>query len=346
MKISVSIPHYNRIEVLKKSLDYISRQNYPHLEVVISDDCSTDNTETEIRKLQSSYRYPLIYFRFDTNQGYDRNLRKSLELATGEYCFIIGNDDTIFGEHSISQLVSFLESNQLPEIGYCNFLEGEFTQTLVNRALETKVQGTGVQIALNHVNGFSFVGGIIYKREAFLRYNTDRYDGSIYSQMYLGLYMIIKGCRLFTIATPMVLKDLQFEDGSLSWSPVRNALPTTWAKAKQMKSGLLSVLEVLIAACIDAQVKGEDFVYRILKRMYAITFPYWVVQYKHHGNYYSALGLISEMNPVRNPHFKTMNTWSKLKIVGLYTGSSIGGLLLPFSLFTKVKSQLYQWVRH
>jgi len=345
MKISISIPQYNRIEVLLKSLDYISRQTYPDIEVVVSDDCSTDDTESEIKKLQPVYKYPLVYFRFDTNHGYDRNLRKSIEIATGDYCFIIGNDDTIFGEESIAQLVEFLEANDRPEIGYCNFLEGEYSQTLVNRALETKVQGSGINCALNHVNGFSFVGGIIIRRDAFNQYNTDRYDGSIYSQMYLGLYMVAKGCRLFTMATPMVLKDLQFKDGSVSWSPVRNALPTTWSTAKNIKSGLLSVLNVLIAACVDAKTEGEDFVYHIMKRMYSVTFPYWVVQYKHNGNYYTALGLISEMNPWSNLNFRKMKAWPKLKIFSLFIGTSIGGLLLPFSVFTKLQSRLYQWVR-
>jgi glycosyltransferase involved in cell wall biosynthesis len=345
MKISISIPQFNRIEILLKSLDYITRQTYTDIEVVISDDCSTDETESEIRKLQPKYKYPLVYFRFETNQGYDRNLRKSIELATGEYCFIIGNDDTIFGEDSIAELVKFLQANQYPEIGYCNFLEGEHTQYLVNRALVTKVHGTGIDCALNHVNGFSFVGGIIIKRETFNQYNTDRYDGSIYSQMYLGLYMVAKGCRLFTISIPMVLKDLQFKDGSLSWSPVRNALPTTWSKAKKIHSGLLSVLNVLIAACVDAKSEGDDFEYRILKRMYSITFPYWVVQYKHYGNYYTSMGLISEMNPWNNFNFRKMKLLPKLKIFGIYIATSIGGLLLPYTVFTKIQSRLYQWVR-
>lgn len=104
-----------------KSLDYIELQDYADIEVVISDDCSSDSTETEMLDLQGRYKYPMIYFRFDTNQGYDRNLRNSIELATGEYCVVLGNDDTIYGEHSISSLVTFLKNNDLPEIGYCNF---------------------------------------------------------------------------------------------------------------------------------------------------------------------------------------------------------------------------------
>ena len=345
MKISICIPQYNRIEVLLKNLHIIEQQDHVNLEVVVSDDCSTDNTEAEIQKLIPIYKFPLVYYRFEKNQGYDRNYRHSIELASGDYCFVIGNDDTVYGPQSISHLALFLQQNDFPDIGYCNFVEGEDSKTLVNRALETRVHGSGMQVALKHVNGFSFVGGIIYKRSTFLQYNTSAYDSSIYSQMYLGLLMIAKGCTLFTINEPMVLKDLQMADGSLSWSPVRNALPTKWKDAKKIKSGLLSVLNVLISACRDAKVPDRGFIYSIMKRMYSTTYPYWIIQYKHYGNYYTALGLMNEMNPIRNNHLRKLGIIPLLKILGFYAMSSAGALLIPFRMFEKIKGCLHLWVR-
>lgn len=40
MKISICIPQYNRIAFLLKNLEYIAKQTYSNIEVVISDDCS------------------------------------------------------------------------------------------------------------------------------------------------------------------------------------------------------------------------------------------------------------------------------------------------------------------
>ena len=73
MKISLCIPQYNRIQYLLKNLSVITLQNYPNIEVVISDDASTDNTEEEIANLQKNYKYPLIYYRHSKNVGYDAN---------------------------------------------------------------------------------------------------------------------------------------------------------------------------------------------------------------------------------------------------------------------------------
>src|SRR6266850_5312706 len=116
MKISICFPQYNRIEYLLKSLEIISCQTYGEIEVCISDDCSTDNTIGEIEKLRLRYKYPIVLDKFDRNQGYDRNLRRSMELATGDYCFTLGNDDTLNDIGCIERLVNFLTVNNKPEI--------------------------------------------------------------------------------------------------------------------------------------------------------------------------------------------------------------------------------------
>src|SRR5882762_3647511 len=123
MKISLCIPQYNRIQYLLKNLSIIALQSYADIEVAISDDASTDNTEEEITRFTKTYKYPIVYFRHPVNVGYDANLRKSLEMANGDYCIMMGNDDTLKGADAISNLVNFLEKNKLPELGFCNYVE-------------------------------------------------------------------------------------------------------------------------------------------------------------------------------------------------------------------------------
>jgi glycosyltransferase involved in cell wall biosynthesis len=109
MRVSICIPQYNRIEFLLKSLSIIANQSYDNIEIVISDDASSDHTENAIKDFKLTYKYPILYHRFDSNQGYDSNLRKSLELASGEYCFVLGNDDTLFNDYVIENFVNLLE---------------------------------------------------------------------------------------------------------------------------------------------------------------------------------------------------------------------------------------------
>ena len=123
MKISICIPQYNRIDYLIKSLDELQDQSYSDFEVVISDDCSQDDTTNQIQEYLKSSKYPITYFKFDQNQGYDRNLRKSMELAVGDYCFVLGNDDTLSHSHVLRDLNDFLVKNNLPDLGFCNYQE-------------------------------------------------------------------------------------------------------------------------------------------------------------------------------------------------------------------------------
>ena len=90
MKISICIPQFNRIQYLLKSLEIITFQSYDNIEIVISDDCSTDDTEEQIKNIISKYKYPIIYHKNIKNRGYDFNYRNCISLATGDYAFVIG----------------------------------------------------------------------------------------------------------------------------------------------------------------------------------------------------------------------------------------------------------------
>src|SRR5688500_1755404 len=123
MKISICIPQYNRIRFLLQSLEMIAGQSYDDIEVVVSDDCSTDDNEARILELQPAYKYPLVYKRNEQNKGYDANYRQCISIASGDYCIVIGNDDSINGKDGIQFLADFLRENDFPEIGFCNFVE-------------------------------------------------------------------------------------------------------------------------------------------------------------------------------------------------------------------------------
>ena len=208
MKISICIPQYNRIEYLIKSLDELQGQSYSDFEVVISDDCSQDDTTNQIQEYLKASKYPITYFRFDQNQGYDRNLRKSMELAVGEYCFVLGNDDTLSHSHVLRDLEDFLVKNNFPDLGFCNYQEYSNDKILTRRALETKIIGAGPDIGIKNYSCFSFVGGLIFKKSTFDQYNTEIFDRSIFAQIALALNMICNGAILFSINESWVKKDI------------------------------------------------------------------------------------------------------------------------------------------
>ena len=339
MKISICIPQYNRINYLLRSLAIIERQTYPNIEISISDDCSTDNTVDEIKKLIPKYKFPIIFDKNQKNLGYDRNYRKCIEMATGDYALVIGNDDSLVNDNDIEFLVKFLLSKKYPDIGYCNLIEERTGGTLIKRAMESNLIGSGADVALRNYSCFSFVGGLIYKRETFLKYNTAKYDGSIYAQMYLGVYMIANGAILFSIQEALVLKDMLL-DGVFRKS-YRDRIAKKWSDFKVVDGGLPSVMHVLIAALRDSNTLTQKRTFYIFRRMYLITFPHWILDYKENSALPEAVGLIRGLNPISNVNFKLLNKKNKLLIILFYCISSSIAVLTPVFIFKKFKQQLY-----
>lgn len=340
MKISICIPQYNRIAYLLKSLAIIEKQSYTDIEVVISDDCSADDTESQIAKLIPVYKYPIVYSRNQKNEGFDRNYRKCIELASGDYAFVIGNDDSINSENGIDLLIDFLDANNYPDIGFCNMIEERTDNSLIQRANSTAVLGTGADIGMKYYSCFSFVGGLIYKTSTFRKYNTNKYDGSIYAQMYLGVLMIASGATLFSIRAPLVIKDLTL-DGKFRNS-YRDRIAKKWSDFRVVDGGLPSVMNVLINALVDAHELSQPRIRHIFKRMYSVTYPHWILDYKENGALPEAIGLVAGMWPLSNHNFNRLNFLNKTAILSLYTISSFGALVTPVAVFKRSKSALYK----
>jgi len=343
MKVSICIPQYNRVDFLLKNLAIIAKQTYQNIEVVVSDDCSTDSTSKELTALKNKYRFPLVYHRNLRNKGYDCNMRQSMELASGDYVFILGNDDSLNDITDIAYLVDFLKQNNYPDLGYCNYAEEIEPEKVFERAVSTGVLGSGSELALKVASNFSFVAGLIYKRDKFLQFNTDRYDGSIYAQIYLSSLMIASGCNVFSITKPLVIKDIQV--GETHRNSYRDKIARNWKDLRVVDGGLPSVMNVLLSAFRDAGVLTQDIRYRIFFRMYSTTYPHWLLDYRSNDALPEAVGMINGLYPSRNKNFKELNLFNRQRIYFLYFLTSMAGLLVPVYFFIKLKPALYKWLR-
>jgi glycosyltransferase involved in cell wall biosynthesis len=321
-------------------LRQIESQTYNDIEVVVSDDCSTDNTETELAKLKHGYKYDLKYFRSNKNLGYDKNLRKSLEIASGDYCFILGNDDTLNRDDEIEILVGFLIINDLPDIGFCNYSDFSNHSKTTRRAFESKLIGTGKSIALRYYSCFSFVAGIIIKSSSFRKFNTDQFDGSIYVQIYLATTMIASGCRLFAIERNMVLKDITI--GSEKANSYLDFIPKKWSEYRANDGGMHSVINVLTNSIeMSGELSTKDR-YTIYRKIYSTTYPYWILDYKQNGAFPAAVGLIEGMFPTKSNQFVKLNLYYQIRLGLLYVIVSIAALLTPVKIFNIFKERLYK----
>lgn len=91
--VTIGIPTYNRAgQFLKTTLESALAQDYEHIEIIVSDNCSTDETPELIRSYSNSR---LTYFRQEENLGQRGNMNFLVEKAGGDYFLMLHDDDII-----------------------------------------------------------------------------------------------------------------------------------------------------------------------------------------------------------------------------------------------------------
>jgi len=90
--LSICIPTYNRGKALVKNLLHIISFESDEIEIIVSDNCSQDDTEVLVKKLKD----PRIkYFKNKKNIGFDRNLLECCKRAKGTYYFFLSDEDIL-----------------------------------------------------------------------------------------------------------------------------------------------------------------------------------------------------------------------------------------------------------
>jgi len=92
MVVSVIVPTFNRSNLINRAIKSIMNQTYPHIEIIIVDDGSTDNTLEVIEALIQHSVSPIRYHK-KSNGGCASARNRGLELATGELIAFLDSDD-------------------------------------------------------------------------------------------------------------------------------------------------------------------------------------------------------------------------------------------------------------
>ena len=132
--VSVIIPTYNRSRFLSKSVNSVLKQTYRNLEIIIIDDCSTDNTEFVVGQMSDSR---ICYIKNNKNRGIAYSLNRGIQKASGAYIAILGDDDEWMNEKIEKQVA--LIKDLPPDYGivYCGYAfydnRGESYKSIVPR---------------------------------------------------------------------------------------------------------------------------------------------------------------------------------------------------------------------
>lgn len=219
--LSICIPTYNReiyLNELLESIDFqLNESTIDYVQVCISDNASTDNTETMIKKWQNSKNLNIVYSKNKKNIGPDRNYLKSVSIADGEYCWLMGSDDQI-KEGAIQYVLEEIKSGY--DIYLCNRTECDINmkpedeKKWLNPKIKDAIFDFGdSEDQIKYYNYsqslgaiFSYLSCIIVKRKKWneIQYD-DKYTGSAYSHVFILLSILNKNGKLKYIYDSLIL---------------------------------------------------------------------------------------------------------------------------------------------
>lgn len=113
---SVVIPTYNRADFIANTIQSVLNQTYPHFEIIVVDDGSTDNTEDVVKSIKDER---IKYFKKENaERGAARNF--GAKYAQGKYLNFFDSDDIAYQEH-LQTAFELISSKSEPEMMVLNY---------------------------------------------------------------------------------------------------------------------------------------------------------------------------------------------------------------------------------
>jgi len=115
--VSVIIPNYNHARFLRQRIESVLRQTYQDFEVILLDDCSTDESRLILSEYADDPRVRIEFNAVNSGSTF-KQWNKGVRLARGEYVWIAESDDYA-DERLLERLVPLLVAESTTVLAYC-----------------------------------------------------------------------------------------------------------------------------------------------------------------------------------------------------------------------------------
>ncbi len=173
---SIIIPTYNRANLIKNTLKGVFEQTYPHYEIIVVDNCSTDNTREVLQPLIDQGK--IRFIKHERNYERARSRNTGMENARGDFLTLLDSDDFMY-PNNLEEAAKFAQEN--PEIkcfhNFYELVDGNRKTVYKNKFPSLKNQLK----AITNGNFMSCIGNFIH-RDIYTNYKFDTFQDLIGSE--------------------------------------------------------------------------------------------------------------------------------------------------------------------
>ncbi|MBS1512387.1 MAG: glycosyltransferase [Bacteroidetes bacterium] len=155
---SIVIPTFNRANLIVETLDSVLTQTYKNYEIIIVDNCSTDNTKEVLQKYIDQKQIIYICNEKNFERAYSRNV--GMKHAKGDFLTLLDSDDFMY-PNCLEDAAQFIQNNP-----WCYVFHNKFEVLNNSREVIYKTPYTSLNNqykALCSGNFLSAIGGFIHK---------------------------------------------------------------------------------------------------------------------------------------------------------------------------------------
>lgn len=217
IRLSVCIATFNRAAFIGETLESIVSQATEGVEIVILDGGSADDTRAQVERFAT--RFPrLRYHRQDTNSGVDRDFNTAVELARGEYCWLMSDDD-LLRPGAIRTVLEALSRSYSLLIVNAEVRSFDFSRLLEERRLTFEADRTYGPQEMDRLfveaGGYmTFIGCVVIRRSLWMQREKEPYYGSLFIHAGVIFQQHLPGATL-AIAAPLIT----IRYGNAMWRP-------------------------------------------------------------------------------------------------------------------------------
>lgn len=188
--LTVAIPTFNGSKTILQALDSVFRQIHPEIEkkieIIVSDNASTDGTPKLIAGLDSAKLKSVRYFSNPSNVGFDRNIGLLFERSVGRYVLPLADDDWL-EDGALDEIISFLQANPQVDV---YFIGG--TARPVREKNHVCSDGNEFFAITEFRNGG--VSSNIFRRKAWSKIEVEKYFGCEWIHFAALIDILEEGC--------------------------------------------------------------------------------------------------------------------------------------------------------
>lgn len=188
--ISLAMPTYNGGKYLREQLDSIYAQTMLPDEVIVVDDCSTDDTIDILEEY--CVKYGLKYYINEQNLGYNKNFEKAITLCSGDYIALADQDD-IWLPSKIEKCYNVLKNSDIniPSLVSC------FSSTKEEILYLSQSNSKGIIGSWKHnLSIYASQGCTLMFNKKLLEYIIPIHPGIMYDA-YIGFIASLLGNRFY-----------------------------------------------------------------------------------------------------------------------------------------------------